>query len=88
MVNVLWTKDSKDFAAMSIEQIVEQSSGMRDGGILLLHDGNPMTVRAVPLIAQHYYNKGLCFGKVAGSNRAQEPSESPNDPFYAKAVAP
>lgn len=88
MVNVLWTKDSKDFAATSIEQIVEQSTGMRDGGILLLHDGKRMTVRAVPLIAEHYYSKGLCFGKVARSNRAQEPAESPKDPFYAKAVAP
>lgn len=88
MLNVLWTQDSKDFDATSVDEIVERSTGMRDGGILLLHDGNPMTVRAVPLIAEHYYGRGLCFGKVVRSNRAQSPAESPSLTFYARAVSP
>lgn len=88
MLNVLWTQDSKDFAATSVEEIVDRSAGMRDGGILLMHDGNPMTVRAVPLIAQHYYERGLCFGRVAPSETAQAPADSPALTFYARAVAP
>lgn len=88
MLEVLWTKDSKDFDAKSAEQIVEQSKGMGDGGILLLHDGHPWTIRAVPLIVNHYRSEGFCFGKIAKSATPQVPAESPALTFYAKAVAP
>jgi peptidoglycan/xylan/chitin deacetylase (PgdA/CDA1 family) len=88
LLEVLWTKDSKDFAARSAEQVAVQSSGMTNGGILLLHDGHPLTVSAVPLILQHYYARGLCIGKVVRAQRAQTPVESPGLPFYARAVAP
>jgi peptidoglycan-N-acetylglucosamine deacetylase len=88
LFQVLWTRDSKDFDATSVDQIVEQSKGMKDGGILLLHDGHPLTIRAVPLIIDHYHSQGLCFGKVARSKTAQAPVESPALTFYAKAVAP
>ena len=88
LFEVLWTKDSKDFDAVAVEQIVDQSKGMKDGGILLLHDGHPLTIRAVPLIIDHYHSQGFCFGKVARSKTAQAPVESPALSFYAKAVAP
>lgn len=64
MTEVLWTVDSKDYEAASVEQVVEASKGMTDGGILLLHEGKPMTVEAVPQIIEHYYDQGLCFGQV------------------------
>ena len=88
MQQVLWTHDSKDFEATSVDQIVAQSAGMNDGGILLLHDGNAMTVRALPRIVDSYYVRGLCFGQVASSSLAQAPAESPALTFYARAVAP
>jgi peptidoglycan/xylan/chitin deacetylase (PgdA/CDA1 family) len=88
MFEVLWTRDSKDFDAVSVEQIVDQSKGMKDGGILLLHDGHPLTIRAVSLIIDYYHSQGLCFGKVTRSTTAQAPLESPALSFFAKAVAP
>ncbi len=88
LLEVLWTKDSKDFDATSVEQIVDQSKGMKDGGILLLHDGHALTIRAVPLIIDHYHSQGFCFGKIAKSTTAQAPVESPALSFNAKAVAP
>lgn len=88
LLEVLWTKDSKDYAAASVEQVVKQASGMRDGGIVLLHDGHPMTVQALPDIIAGYYAQGLCFGRIARSRHAQAPVESPDLLFNARAVAP
>lgn len=64
MVEVLWTIDSKDYEAKTAEQVAERSEGMTDGGILLLHDGKPVTLEALPLIIEHYYDQGLCFGRI------------------------
>ncbi|NUL43978.1 polysaccharide deacetylase family protein [Cellulosimicrobium funkei] len=64
MTEVLWTVDSKDYEADSVEQVVEQSQGMTDGGILLMHDGKPHTVEALPQIIGTYYDQGLCFGQI------------------------
>lgn len=87
MLEVLWTHDSKDYDALSTEQIVAQSQGMKDGGILLLHD-RPLTAQALPGIIGSYYAQKLCFGKVVRSEVAQAPVESPALLFKAKAVAP
>ena len=87
LLEVLWTRDSKDFDASSPEQIVGQSRGMRAGGILLLHD-RPLTARALPGIIASYYDQGLCFGGIAHSLVPQSPEESPALLFNAKAVAP
>ena len=87
LLEVLWTRDSKDFAATSPEQIVTKSRGMTDGGILLLHD-RPLTARALPGIIASYYDQNLCFGAIAHSSVAQSPEESPALLFNAKAVAP
>ena len=86
MVEVLWTHDSKDYDALSTDQIIAQSQGMKDGGILLLHD-RPLTAQALPGIIGSYYAKNVCFGKITRSAGAQAPVESPELLFYAKAVA-
>lgn len=64
MVEVLWTVDSKDFEATSPKLVLEKSVGMTDGGILLLHEGKPNTLKALPEIIAHYHEQGLCFGSV------------------------
>ncbi|WP_168199765.1 polysaccharide deacetylase family protein [Citricoccus sp. SGAir0253] len=64
LTEVLWTVDSKDYEAISVDEVVENSRGMTDGGILLMHDGKPLTVEALPRVIEHYYDEGLCFGRV------------------------
>lgn len=68
MVEALWTVDSKDFDAASPEAVLEQSFGMTDGGILLLHDGREATVEALPSIIKHYHDQNLCFGPIAATD--------------------
>lgn len=69
MTEVLWTADTKDYEAESAEQVVEAARGMSDGGILLMHDGKPLTVTALPEIIRSYYDEDLCFGPVASTDQ-------------------
>lgn len=64
MTEVLWEKDSKDFETTDPKKIIEKSRGMNDGDILLMHDGKPQTLAALPGIINEYYERGLCWGKL------------------------
>ena len=65
LTEALWDKDSKDWQATTVDAIVQRSKGMGDGDILLLHDGKPLTVSALPRVIGSYHEQGLCFGRVA-----------------------
>lgn len=73
MIEVIWTVDSKDYEATSPEQVVRQSDGMSDGGILLMHDGKRSTVEALPRIIANYYAQGLCIGRISASSAQKTP---------------
>jgi len=68
MLEVLWTTDTKDYLAGSAAEVLEASEGMADGDILLLHEGNPHTLAALPHIVNGYHAEGLCFGRVGPSD--------------------
>lgn len=87
MAEVMWTADSKDFETPSAAQVAENSKGMRDGGVLLLHDGKPQTIEALPAIVAHYRGQGLCFGRIAPSEDAPQRGDG-GGLFYARAVRP
>ena len=84
MVEVLWTVDSKDYEAQTAQQVAEASKGMTDGGILLLHDGKPFTLEALPLIIEHYYGQNLCFGKIVATD-TELPTDLPGVTHRARA---
>ena len=65
MTEALWDTDTKDYEITDPAKIVERSRGMQDGDILLLHDGKPQTLVALPAIIEEYYAQGLCFGVLA-----------------------
>jgi peptidoglycan/xylan/chitin deacetylase (PgdA/CDA1 family) len=82
---VLWTVDSKDFAAKSVDQIVDRSGGLADGGVLLLHDGDELTVQALPRIINAYHERGMCFGRLTPSAKPQVLPWLPELPFAFRA---
>jgi len=84
MLEVLWTLDSKDYAAASVEQIIERSQGMDDRGILLMHDGMKLTLKALPSVVNHYHSRGMCFGGIA---RGASQMSDLGIPFAAGAVS-
>ncbi|GHJ35051.1 polysaccharide deacetylase family protein [Streptomyces sp. TS71-3] len=67
---VLWNVDSQDWNGASTAQIVQAASTMRNGSIILMHDGGyQTTIQAVPQILSGLASRGLCPGKiVSGSN--------------------
>jgi peptidoglycan/xylan/chitin deacetylase (PgdA/CDA1 family) len=65
LLEVLWTVDSRDWAGVSVDEIVAAAHTLQPGGIILMHDWPPATVEAVPLIAKDLAERGLCAGRIA-----------------------
>ncbi len=85
VLEVLWTVDSQDWNGASVDQIVAAASTLTDGGIILMHDWPPNTVRAIPGIARVLREQGLCAGKIV--HTAQDVPFGAQT-FHAKAVKP
>ncbi|MBW4720660.1 polysaccharide deacetylase family protein [Saccharothrix obliqua] len=62
--HVLWTVDTLDWSGKSTEEIVRSATGAEAGDVVLMHDGYPATVAAVPLIVRGLKDKGLCPGRI------------------------
>jgi peptidoglycan-N-acetylglucosamine deacetylase len=59
---VLWTDDPGDFARPDAKTLIERiDNQMKDGGILLLHDGIPQTLQVLPEVIQELRNRGYKF---------------------------
>lgn len=59
---VMWTDDPGDYASPGVEAIVERTLHCaRPGGILLLHDGIPQTIAALPQIVASLRAEGFTF---------------------------
>jgi peptidoglycan/xylan/chitin deacetylase (PgdA/CDA1 family) len=65
LLEVLWTVDSQDWNSASVEQIVAAAHTLQPGGIILMHDWPPNTIKAIPLIARDLAERGLCSGRIA-----------------------
>lgn len=89
----MWTVDTKDFEApYTVERLVKKAAEVKDGGIILLHDGWPNTVRAIPSIVNDLHARGLCPGHLVKTQKETQimmdaGSYSPY-PFNVKAVKP
>jgi peptidoglycan/xylan/chitin deacetylase (PgdA/CDA1 family) len=89
----MWTVDTKDYEApYTVERLVDKAAEVKNKGIILMHDGWPNTVRAIPSIVNDLHARGLCPGHLAKASRDPQimmdaGSVSPY-PFYVKAVKP
>jgi len=84
MWTVLWTDDPGDFALPDPKVLVDRlDRQLKDGGILLLHDGVPETMRVLPGVVQELRNRGYrfvtCTELLAERERAN---------LYARRLAP
>jgi peptidoglycan/xylan/chitin deacetylase (PgdA/CDA1 family) len=62
MWTVLWTDDPGDFARPDPKVLVERlDNQLKDGGILLLHDGIPQTMQVLPEVVQELRKRGYKF---------------------------
>ncbi|HEY2652144.1 MAG TPA: polysaccharide deacetylase family protein [Solirubrobacteraceae bacterium] len=92
LLEVMWTVNTNDSEPpYTVEKLVEAAAAVEDGGIILLHDGWPNTVAAVPAMVNDLRARGLCPGKIVATKKPQIMQDAGDySPyrFYAKAVKP
>ena len=64
LTEVLWTVDTRDWAGASADEIVAAAARAEPGGVVLMHEGRPATVEAVPRILADLAARGLRPGPV------------------------
>jgi peptidoglycan/xylan/chitin deacetylase (PgdA/CDA1 family) len=67
LTEVLWTVDTRDWAGASADDIVAAAGRADPGGVVLMHEGRPATVEAVPRILADLTTRGLRPGPVPGA---------------------
>lgn len=72
---IIWTIDTVDWSYPSTKSIVSEALKVEPGGFILMHDGYPNTISAVPYIASGLAAKGLCAGRIVAS-------ETPTHAWY------
>jgi peptidoglycan/xylan/chitin deacetylase (PgdA/CDA1 family) len=59
LTEVLWTVDTRDWAGASADEVVAAASRAEPDGVVLMHEGRPATVEAVPRILAALAGRGL-----------------------------
>lgn len=59
LTEVLWTTDTRDWAGAQATQIAAVAGQAPAGGVVLLHDGYPATVGALPAILRAWSARGV-----------------------------
>ncbi|MET7396513.1 polysaccharide deacetylase family protein [Dactylosporangium sp. NPDC005572] len=68
LTEVLWTVDTRDWSGATTDRIVAAADELEPGGVLLMHDGYPATVAAVPRIVAGLRARGLEPGMICASS--------------------
>ncbi|TYK42694.1 polysaccharide deacetylase family protein [Actinomadura decatromicini] len=77
LTEVLWDVDTQDWNGATTEQIVQRASTLQDGQVILMHDGYPTTIEAIPAIAANLRSRGMCAGEISPTTgRAGPPDRS------------
>ena len=72
---IIWDISTGDSSGVSVDRIVQANSRLTNGQIVLMHDGPPNTIAAIPRIAQGLASRGLCAGMISPqTGRAVAPS--------------
>lgn len=68
LTTVLWSMDSGDYKRMGPERIVDNiaGNGIKGGEIILFHDDNEFTIKALPGIIDHLKERNFEFATVEG----------------------
>lgn len=83
----MWTVDSKDFEQTTVQAVVERAGAADAGGVVLLHDGVDLTIRALPQIVDTYRARGLCTGVLAATGTPTAAAAAPDSPTHVTTVA-
>lgn len=72
---ILWDVSTEDWSGVSVDAIVQAHGELTDAQVILMHDGPPNTVAAIPRIAEMLAGRGLRTGMICPeTGRAVAPS--------------
>ncbi|TYB37990.1 polysaccharide deacetylase family protein [Actinomadura chibensis] len=80
LTEVIWDVDTQDWNGATAEQIVERAGTLQDGQIILMHDGYPATIEAIPGIAANLRSRGMCAVPLSPRTGRPGPPEPPVSP--------
>ncbi|TDB83335.1 hypothetical protein E1264_28805 [Actinomadura sp. KC216] len=81
MTQIIWDVDTRDWSGKSAEEIVEEAVTVQSGEIILMHDGYPATIEAIPAIAENLRGRDLCPGMISPTTgKAVKPADDPVSP--------
>ncbi|MFI0407342.1 polysaccharide deacetylase family protein [Actinomadura sp. 3N508] len=81
MTEIIWDVDTRDWSGRSAEEIVEEAVTVQSGEIILMHDGYPATIEAIPAIVENLRSRDLCPGMISPTTgKAVEPADDPISP--------
>ncbi len=64
MIPVMWAVDVEDWNGAGTAAIVAAAERLRDGDVILMHDGYAATNAAIPLIVANLARRGLRAGRI------------------------
>jgi peptidoglycan/xylan/chitin deacetylase (PgdA/CDA1 family) len=89
LTEVLWDIDTQDWNGATTDAIVAAAAQLQGGQVILMHDGYPNTVAAVPQIVAGLKSRGLCAGMIStATGRAVAPDGSTPPATTAPTSAP
>jgi peptidoglycan/xylan/chitin deacetylase (PgdA/CDA1 family) len=62
---IIWDITTEDWSGVSVDKIVQANAKLTNGQIILMHDGPPNTITAIPRIAQVLAARSLCAGMIS-----------------------
>lgn len=72
---IIWDVSTGDTSGVSVDRIVQANSRLTNGQIILMHDGPPNTIAAIPRITRGLASRSLCAGMISPqTGRAVAPS--------------
>ncbi|MFI0483294.1 polysaccharide deacetylase family protein [Actinomadura sp. 9N215] len=76
LAEIIWDVDTRDWSGKSAEEIVEEAVTVQSGEVILMHDGYPATIEAIPAIVENLRSRDLCAGTISPiTGKAVKPAD-------------
>jgi peptidoglycan/xylan/chitin deacetylase (PgdA/CDA1 family) len=82
---VIWTTDAFDWQESTVDEVVERALAVEAGGVILMHEGPPRTLEALPAILDGLADRGLCAGQLVPSDVEHSPPAWEENTYRAEA---
>jgi peptidoglycan-N-acetylglucosamine deacetylase len=91
LVEVIWSQDSWDWMGATPAEILNKLTLVPPGGTLLMHDGVPNTLQAIPQFGWYFNtywrSRPICSGRLTSTTNVQPVLQWLGQYYFARAIA-